>query len=325
MAPSPTSYRGVASQRKINRGPGLLGPFTCPKPSPKACHVASPNAYSEAASTVPCGVTAQASCPPGPSQPEGMVPSVAPSPAQCVPPRGAPHAAFPHQNPGHFPSYRTPPLPPPPPPRLFPRGATRTGRSTRASLRVRGQECAASKRAAVRQGGVSLEARGWGARTGVRQQLLTPAAAAAGGRSPREGTGAERPRYCHVAPLCNWAVAARLARVPARGGRACACSCCSFRRDARAEGGHGAPRDAVRSGARCARPTGIMPGGTRARLRGARGVRGPEMPPLGPPRGSRAWPPGAAPGARRQAPGATDGARRAPEARVVAAEACILA
>ena len=43
-------------------------------------------------------------------------------------------------------------------------------------------------------------------------------------------------------------------------------------------------------------------GGTRARLRGARGVRGPEMPPLGPPRGSRAWPPGAAPGARRQAP-----------------------
>ena len=192
---------------------------------------------------------------------------------------------------------------------------------------VRGgqQECAASKRAAVRQGGVSLEARGWGARTGVRQQLHTPAAAAAGGRSPREGTGAERPRYCHVAPLCNWAVAARLARVPVRGGRACACSCCSFRRDARAEGGHGAPRDAVRSGARCARPTGIMPGGTRARLRGARGVRGPEMPPLGPPRGSRAWPRGAAPGARRQAPGATDGARPAPEARVVAAEACALA
>jgi hypothetical protein len=53
-------------------------------------------------------------------------------------------------------------------------------------------------------------------------------------------------------------------------------------------------------------------GGTRARLRGARGVRGPEMPPLGPPRGSRAWPPGAAPGARRQAPGARRHGRRSP-------------
>ena len=149
---------------------------------------------------------------------------------------------------------------------------------------------------------------GGGAHQCASSSLLR-AAAAVGARSPREGTGAERPRYCHVAPLCNWAVAARLARVPARGGRACACSCCSFRRDARAEGGHGAPRDAMRSGARCARPTGIMPGGTRARLRGARGVRGPEMPPLGPPRGSRAWPPGAAPGA---APGARRHGRRSP-------------
>ena len=145
--------------------------------------------------------------------------------------------------------------------------------------------------------------RGGGAHQCASSSLLR-AAAAVGARSPREGTGAERPRYCHVAPLCNWAVAARLARVPARGGRACACSCCSFRRDARAEGGHGAPRDAVRSGARCARPTGIMPGapapdcvvraGSEAQkcrpwgLHGALG-RGPQARPQ-------------APGARRQAP-----------------------
>ena len=88
----------------------------------------------------------------------------------------------------------------------------------------------------------------------MRQQFLTPRGSSRG-RSPFVGTGAERPRYCHDAPVKQYAFLACRSR---RGEAARAAASCPayvlFRRDARVEGGPGAPRAAPGSVARCARP-----------------------------------------------------------------------
>ena len=108
-----------------------------------------------------------------------------------------------------------------------------------------------------------------------------PAAAAVGGRSPLVGTGAEKPRCCHVAPLRGrsqhtlWAC---------RRGEALRahiiCPCSDLAR--RARRGR-AWRALCRAGARSeGREAHCCPtGGIGARLRGARGVRGPNRVPLG--------------------------------------------
>ena len=125
-------------------------------------------------------------------------------------------------------------------------------------------------------------ATGGGAPAAVRANSFPPpAAAAVGGRSPLVGTGAEKPRCCHVAPLRGrsqhtlWAC---------RRGEALRahiiCPCSDLAR--RARRGR-AWRALCRAGARSeGREAHCCPtGGIGARPRGARGVRGPNRVPLG--------------------------------------------
>jgi hypothetical protein len=118
---------------------------------------------------------------------------------------------------------------------------------------------------------------GGGAPAAVRANSFPPpAAAAVGGRSPLVGTGAERPRCCHVAPLRGrsqhtlWACRRGEAL---RAHIMCPCSDLA-RRTRRGRVWRALCRAGARSEGRKAHccPT----GGIGARPRGARGVRSPE-------------------------------------------------